>query len=312
MADTVQDQSFPPPDPKPNQFVRKNNMTIRSTTIAREPVYKSRFFSWVQRHQLLAAYGIALLILWGPMLAMLAGLRGRLPSPLVLVFALLVGWGPGIGAVVVSAITGGRPEVRKLLGRFLIWRVGFHWYLVAFFLMALIILGGIRLHMLFGGEMPFMPFTTSTSVGMVVSTFIGMMAIGPLANTEEVLWRGFAFPRLQSHYGWLLGSLLLAIPEILLHLPHFFDPDSIFYRTVGIFWFSAFSFAAVILYTWVFNHAKGSLIIVTLLHASQNAWSNILSDNSLRPFQFTVALMWVIALVLIVTTITSSRNRNRD
>jgi hypothetical protein len=95
-------------------------------------------------------------------------------------------------------------------------------------------------------------------------------------------------------------------------LPYFFDPDSIFYRTVGIFWFSAFSFAAVILYTWVFNHTKGSLIIVTLLHASQNAWPGILSDNSLRPFQFTVALMWVIALLLIVTTVTSSRSRKSD
>jgi uncharacterized protein len=146
----------------------------------------------------------------------------------------------------------------------------------------------------------------------LVSTFIGMMFMGLLANTEEILWRGFAFPRLQSRYGWLLASLLLAIPEILLHLPYFFDPDSIFYRTVGIFWFSAFSFAGVILYTWVFNHTKGSLIIVTLLHASQNAWSGIFSDNSLRPFQFTVALMWVIALLLIVTTVTSSRRRQSD
>jgi membrane protease YdiL (CAAX protease family) len=246
------------------------------------------------------------------MLAILMGLRGRLPLLLLIIFALLVGWASAIGAIVVSAITGGREEVQKLLGRFLIWRVGFHWYLVAFFLMALIILGGIGLHVLFGGAMPFLPVTTSTSLGVAVSTFIGMMIFGLLANTEEILWRGFAFPRLQSRYGWLLGCLLLAIPEILLHLPYFFDPDSIFYRTVGIFWFSAFSFAAVIIYTWIFNRTKGSLIIVTLLHASQNAWSNMFSDNSLRPFQFTVTLMWVIALLLIVKTVASAVSRKSE
>lgn len=287
-------------------------MTTRSTAIGRERTHKSGISAWVERHQLLAAYTITFLLAWGPMLAMLAGLGSNLSYPVMIVFAFLVGWAPAIGAVVVSAITGGRAEVGRLLGRFFIWRVGFHWYLAAFFLMALVILGGIGLHVLFGGEMPFLPFTTATSLGVLVSTFIGMMVIGPLANTEEVLWRGFAFPRLQSRYGWLLGSLFLTVPEILLHLPHFFDPDSIFYRTVGIFWFSAFSFAAVILYTWVFNHTKGSLIIVTLLHASQNAWSNLLSDNSLRPFQFTVALMWVIALVLIVTTAASSQGPKRD
>ena len=135
------------------------------------------------------------------MLAMLAGLGVRLPSPLLLLFAFLVGWATAIGAVVVSAITGGRAEVSRLLRRFLLWRVGYHWYLVAIFLMALIILGGIGLHVLFGGEMPVMPFTTAASVGVLVSTFIGMMGIGLLANTEEILWRGFAFPRLQSRYG---------------------------------------------------------------------------------------------------------------
>ena len=44
------------------------------------------------------------------------------------------------------------------------------------------------------------------------------------------------------------------------------------------------------------------LLIVTLLHASQNAWSNLLSDNSPRPFYFTVLLIWVIALLLGAST----------
>jgi hypothetical protein len=71
---------------------------------------------------------------------------------------------------------------------------------------------------------------------------------------------------------------------------------------VGLFWFTAFSVAAVFIYMFIFNKTKGSLLIVTLLHASQNAWSGLLSDNSLSPFTFTVALMWMIALALILLT----------
>jgi membrane protease YdiL (CAAX protease family) len=60
--------------------------------------------------------------------------------------------------------------------------------------------------------------------------------------------------------------------------------------------------AAVFIYTFVFNKTKGSVLIVTIMHASQNAWSNLLSDNTLRPFQFTVAVVWMIAIALIFLT----------
>ena len=132
-------------------------------------------------------------------------------------------------------------------------------------------------------------------------TFLIFVLLGFLINTEEVAWRGFALPRLQVKYGALLAALLITVPEVLLHVPLFWVQDS-FVQTVGLGWFSAFSVAAVFIYVYVFNRTKGSLLIVTLLHASQNAWSNLLSDNSARPFYFTVVLTWIIALALIGMT----------
>jgi membrane protease YdiL (CAAX protease family) len=123
-----------------------------------------------------------------------------------------------------------------------------------------------------------------------------------LLNTEELAWRGFILPKLQLKYGALAASLLITIPESLLHLPYFWNRDVDFYETVGVFWFTAFAVAAVFIYTYVFNKTKGSLLIVTIMHASQNAWSNLLSDNTLRPFQFTVAVVWMIAIALIFLT----------
>jgi membrane protease YdiL (CAAX protease family) len=198
----------------------------------------------------------------------------------------------------VSALVAGRAGIRDLLRRFLVWRVSIAWYVVALFLLAILILGGIGLHVLSGGAMPIIPAAGASALNLALS-FLLMIGFGVLINTEEIAWRGFALPRLEAKYGVLAGSLLLVIPEALLHLPYFWNKDVDFYQTVGIFWFTAFSVAMVFIYTFIFNKTGGSLLIVTLMHASQNAWANLLSDNSARPFQFTVALAWMIAIALI-------------
>jgi membrane protease YdiL (CAAX protease family) len=203
--------------------------------------------------------------------------------------------------VAVSAVIAGGKGVRSLLRRFLIWRVGIQYYLIALFLLAAVILGGIGLHVLLGGSMPPIP-AAGAPIGTIVLSFLLLLLLGFFFNTEEIAWRGFALPRLQARYKVLLAGLLLAIPEVLLHLPLFWVKENPFYPTVGLFWFSAFSVAAVFIYAFIFNKTRGSLLIVTLLHASQNAWANLLSDNSARPFYFTVALMWMIVLALILTT----------
>jgi membrane protease YdiL (CAAX protease family) len=227
--------------------------------------------------------------------------QGVVASQSPIILSLLIGWVPGIAAVIVSAVLAGRAGVRELLGRFLIWNVGIRWYLVAFFLLAAIILGGIGLHVLFGGAVPQIPAAGSAWWEVVLS-FLILIVVGSLLNTEEIAWRGFVLPKLQPKYGALAASILITIPESLLHLPYFWNRDVDFYQTVGVFWFTAFAVAAVFIYTFVFNKTKGSLLIVTIMHASQNAWSNLLSDNTLRPFQFTVAVVWMIAIALIFLT----------
>lgn len=255
---------------------------------------------YIKRNPLLTMYIIMFTIAWSIMIPRALYSQGILSTPLPGFLDILTGWSPAIAAIVVSAVVSGREGVRALLGRLLIWKVGARWYLVGTFLLALIILGGIGLHVLFGGAMPVIP-AAGTPVWQVALIFLLFVLLGFLINTEEIAWRGFALPHLQAGYGALLASLFIAVPEVLLHLPLFWVQDS-FYRNVGLGWFTAFSVAAVFVYTYVFNRTKGSLLIVTLLHASQNAWSSLLSDNSPRPFYFTVALFWILAIILIVTT----------
>ncbi len=273
-------------------------MNTRSLAL---PQNESSFKAFIRRNQLFSMYVILFLLSLPGLILEALYSQGKTPSQSPVIVSLLTGWGPGIAAVLVSAVIAGRKGVRDLLGRFLIWKVGVQWYAVAFFLMAAVILGGIGLSVLFGGAVPPIPAAGASPVQILLA-FVLTVLFGILINTEEIAWRGFSLPRLQSKYAPLVACLLLVIPESLLHLPYFWNKDVDFYQTVGIFWFTAFSVAAVFIYAFVFNRTGGSLLIVTILHASQNAWANLLSDNSLRPFQFTVALMWMIAIGLIFLT----------
>ena len=257
--------------------------------------------AFVKRHQLISMYILLFVLAWSVLIPQALYSQGLLSAPLPAFLEILTGWAPGIAAVVVTTIVMGRAGVRELLRRFLVWRVGVQWYLTAFFLLAALILGGIGLSILFGGARPTIPAGTSP-LWQTALVFLIFVLLGFLINTEEIAWRGFALPRLQSNYHVLVACVLLAIPEVALHLPLFWVRDNPFYQTVGLFWFSAFSVALVFIYAYIFNKTKGSLLIVTILHASQNAWANLLSDNTARPFYFTVALVWMIAIALIFLT----------
>ena len=256
--------------------------------------------AFIRNNPLFSMYILMFAMAWSVMIPQALYTQGVLSAPLPGWLEILSGWAPGIAAVLVSGVISGGTGIRELLRRFGIWRVGARWYIVGFFLLAAIILGGIGLHVLSGGTMPFIP-AAGSPLWDIALTFLVFVVVGFLINTEEIAWRGFALPRLQARYGALIAAVLITIPEVILHLPLYWVRDS-FIQRIGLDWFSAFSAAAVFIYVYVFNKTRGSLLIVTILHASQNAWSNLLSDNSARPFYFTVALIWAVAIALMIAT----------
>jgi len=82
-------------------------------------------------------------------------------------------------------VIAGRGGVRKLLGRFLIWRVGLQWYFITLFLLAVFIVGGIGLHVLFGGAMPTVP-AAGIPLWQITYIFMVTVLLGVLINTEEI------------------------------------------------------------------------------------------------------------------------------
>jgi membrane protease YdiL (CAAX protease family) len=257
---------------------------------------------WIRRHPVIAVIALVFLFEWIIMVPQVAEVRGLLPFHVPAILGLAAGWGPALAAVIVTGVVSGRVGIKGLFSRYLIWKVGAGWYAIAAFITAAFILGGLLLNRLLGGKTPELPIQ-GVSPAVAAFAFVVTVVFGFLVNTEDVAWRGVALPRLQAAHGALSASLIIGLFEGLTHLPYFFIPGD-FRQQVGL-WFMVFTVAMVIIMTWMYNNTRGSLLIVVLCHAAQNAWANLLDTtpapgpNDLRPFILAVALMVAVAVALI-------------
>jgi uncharacterized protein len=111
----------------------------------------------------------------------------------------------------------------------------------------------------------------STLFLYVVATPVFLFVGGPVF--EEIGWRGFALPRLQGLYGPLVGSLILGVLWALWHLPLFLIPswDTPHGSSLDVVLFVVWAVSITIIFTWVFNNTKGSVLMVILAHGSINS-----------------------------------------
>jgi membrane protease YdiL (CAAX protease family) len=184
------------------------------------------------------------------------------------IVALIVG--PTLSAFIMTGATEGRDGVRRLLRRVVLWRVGLRWYLfVLVGIPAIIVLCTVVLP---GALSSFQASALPSTLFLyVVAGPIFLFAGGPFF--EEIGWRGFALPRLQRLYGPLVGTLILGALWGLWHLPLFLIPswDTPHGSPLDIALFVIWAVSIAILFTWVFNNTKGSVLLVILAHGSINS-----------------------------------------
>lgn len=225
------------------------------------------------------------------------------PIPFAVSATLAPFAGPFLAAIIMTSITEGKAGLRHLMSRLWLWRVHPRWYLFALFGIPIItVLGAIVLPgVLSSFQMPPLSTLLLYPITFIITLVIG----GPLG--EEPGWRGFALPRLQKLQGPLMGSLVLGILWALWHLPYFWMPEwgTPKETLLDIVWFTLAAMAVTIVYTWVFNHTKNSLLIVILLHTSNDAF--LLNQLFTKPIAANSNLPYVIgfgvmALLLIIVT----------
>jgi len=178
--------------------------------------------------------------------------------------------GPIVAALIVSAALGGWTEIKQLLKKILIWRVGIQWYLFVFLFPVIARLLAAGIDVLLGGQAP--QFLSSKSVNYPGVSPLLLLIVLYVINffipslVEEIGWRGFALPRLQERFGALWASLILGL---LWGLWHFHPLNFSSYQSV-LFWFVLSTICASVIYTWLYNHTGGSVLIAALFHAATN------------------------------------------
>jgi membrane protease YdiL (CAAX protease family) len=205
------------------------------------PFFVAAFgFTWaLQLPALLAKYGI------------LAGPPERF-MPLVGLGA----FGPLLAAVLASRLERGGPGAGALLDRLRLWRLPVRWYLVALGLFTAIYVAGVAIATLVPGRGP-LPWLYPPENGPQVAALF----VFPLG--EEPGWRGFALPRLQQRHGQLKASLLLGVGWALWHTFMFLLAGT----TPSLFLVSVANIvAASVVFSWLFNHTRGSLPLAILAH----------------------------------------------
>ena|SRR5215211_3869226 len=86
---------------------------------------------------------------------------------------------------------------------------------------------------------------------------------------EELAWRGFALPRLLSRHNALAASLILGVLWALWHLPLIWTEGNPMYHQPV--WLLLVDIPAKsVLFTWVFVHTRGSVLLAMLLHGATN------------------------------------------
>jgi len=219
--------------------------------------------------------------------------------------AVLCHFGPSLAAVLVSAASGGRTALRRLLGQLGRWRVGAGWYafVLLYPLAARLLAAGLDVAL--GGKVP-LPFRAGgvpagNPLLLFVPVFAAVLLQAGLA--EEIGWRGFALPRLQARHSALISSLILGI---LWAGWHFHPLNWPLMRPVAP-WYVLGTLPFTILFTWVYNSSGGSLLLAVLFHTASNVSDWILpivpflsSAGSGRAYGLLILINTLLAAVVVI------------
>lgn len=257
-----------------------------------------------RRHPLIVFFALVFVLTWSIQVPWIAGQNGRLPFQVPLPFVLLMGWMPGLAAIIVTGATSGKAGIRRLLGRIIRWRVGIGWYLVVLGFVVTFPLASQALDPVSGGTGIHLPaLSTDLLVGGAVTFLIYFVV-----NSEEVAWRGFALTHLQPRHSALAASLIVGTIEGFFHLPYFFKPDT-GQAAAGVPAFVVGSMGGAIVFTWLFNNTRGSVLLPMLFHSLINTWIDTLDTPpaDLASFQWVFNALWLVAGAFVLIAFGANR-----
>jgi membrane protease YdiL (CAAX protease family) len=206
--------------------------------------------SFIKRHSLVTFFVLAYALSWWPWL--LSAANNPFGSP-------LFPFGPMLAALLLTVVINGRAGLKALLARVLLWRVNLRWYGVALLLPVALGLSAFGLNLLLGAPMPTAAQLPPWAV--ILSVFLSQFIF--IQVGEELGWRGSALPRLLEGRSALAASLILGLLWLGWHLPSY-ATGAISAVFIPIPLITAF------LFTWLYQHTNGSVLLAILFHSMLN------------------------------------------
>ena len=166
------------------------------------------------------------------------------------------------------------------------WRVPARWYLFALLVpfairaVSILAFGVIR-----GQMVPIEPrqFVTFAPLALLILFLVPF---------EELGWRGYALPRLQEEYSWLVASLIVGVIWGLWHAPLAWAPGTFQSSDQPLIYVSRFVITILpvsCVAGWLFNRSEGSIVIVSLYHFAVDIAESVL----VLPAAVGISILWI-------------------
>ena len=247
-----------------------------------------RVLEAVRRRPLISFFLLSCLLSWWP--AVLYCMDAS-PTP-------IAGFGPFLAALIVLGAIGGRAGVRGLFRSMVQWRVPPRAYLLAIGLPLLFSGVAILANLALGAADPSASDLATWTAIPVTALFV-LLIPGIGGAWEEPGFRGFALPRLEKHLGAMTGPLVLGVLWVIWHAPLFLVGQILWTDVLVIV-------AASVVIASVFHTARASVLVVMIMHATNNAVGGnyasqlFTGSDQTRLGLLTAAAWWVGAVVVLV------------
>ena len=272
---------------------------------------------------LLLSYAITWLTLGPWFYAFNGPLQQTIPwwAWVILPILILGGWGPSVAAVICEAMDEGKPGVKRLFRKLLIWRIHPGWYV--FVLLLPLVLTGLAVLASDFGATAVERFALAGVLGGIPLAYLSAIFFGPC---EELGWRGYALPRWLHSQGLWRSTVFLGTAWTFWHtpmlflmpgaaLPDFLPPTAL---NIGIYLIRNVAITGIM--TYVFCHTNGSALIALLFHLTFNTSENIVfsgmpspTNEQLRQIYFVnIALLCATALACLAWLTGRETPRRRD
>ena len=196
-------------------------------------------------------------------------------------------------AYVLSGAFSRKAGIRRFLGSIIRPRGNYFWYLVALLTFPVIQTAGYIISRTAGqdpGELFRGGFGIDRIILLGLSLCYGFLFAGGI--NEESGWRGFAIPLLQKKYSPLTAAVIVWFFWALWHL--FYDISTA--HSIGSILFNRMFLNLLwsILFVWVFNRTRGSILAPALFHPAMNTSGEFFPRTDAATLLFAALTIYVI------------------